>query len=238
MKTIENFIALGGCHIDGYGALGNPSFIDIIQRNINSKCIFKKSLFQLKNIENLKSILQEYPSNLVVLQLGNYEFHPTLDFKKYLNKKNKIKNKSFENINPESDNNHDFYEGRGLLYRDIVFLTKTLFTPVYWYLIERKNEKYFIELYNIIKTNYKKDFVIITPLPLYHSANNIIRKKAITLFESYFLKLPNVIFVNTFEDFPFDKDLFYNPAHLSAKGHNFLGNKVALLINEHFQKIN
>lgn len=235
MKTTENFIALGGCHVGGYGALREPSFIDIIQNNTKTICVYKKALFQLKNIENLKNILEEYPTDLVVLQLGNHEFHPSLDFRKYLNKKNKIKNQSFEDINPLSDNNHDFYEGQGLLYRDIIYLTKTLLTPLYWYFIERRNNKYFIKLQNMIKENYKKDFVIITPLPLYHSANNLIRKKAITKFEHYFLNLPNVIFVNSFEDFPFDKEMYYNPAHLSAKGHNFLGDKVSLLIKEHYR---
>ena len=235
MKTVENFIAIGGCHVGGYGALSNPSFVDIIQRNTNSTCIFKTALFQLKNIENLKIILKEYPTDLVVLQLGNYEFHPTLDFRKYLIKKNKTKNQSFDDINPVSDNNHDFYEGQGLIYRDIIFLTKTLLTPLYWYFIERNNKRYFIELHKIIKTNYKKDFVIISPLPFYHNANNIIRKQAISLFENYFSNLPNVIFVNSFKDFPFDKDMFYNPAHLSAKGHNFLGDKVSSLIKEHYR---
>ena len=236
MKTTENFIALGGCHVGGYGALGNPSFIDIIQQNIKSTCIFKKPLFQFKNIENLKSILDEYPTNLVVLQLGNFEFHPSLDFKKYLNKNNKIQNQSFIDINPSTDNNYDFYGGRGLLYRDFLYLTKTLLTPLYWQLIKRNNKRYFIELQKIIKTNYKINFVIITPLPFYHNANNIIRKKAISLFEHYFSNLPNVIFVNSFVDFPFEKELFYNPAHLSAKGHNFLGDKVSQLIKEHYRK--
>jgi len=236
MKTNENFIALGGCHVGGYGALGEASFIDIIQTKTDSKCIYKKVFFQLKYIENLKSILQEYPTNLVVLQLGNYEFNPALDFRMYINKNNKKKNKSSEVKNPKFDNTHDFYEGQGLFYRDLLYLTKTLLTPVYWYFIERHNNKYFIELQNIIKENYNKDFVIITPLPIYHNANNIIRKKAISMFEHYFLNLPNVIFVNSFEDFTFDKEMFYNPAHLSAKGHNFLGEKVSLLINEYYLK--
>lgn len=236
MKTTENFIALGGCHVGGFGALGEPSFIDIIETKTNSKCVYTKAFFQLKYIQSLNSILNEYPTNLVVLQLGNYEFNPALDFRKYINKKNKTKNQSFDDINPVSDNNHEFYEGQGLLYRKFLYFIKTILSPAYWYFIKRQNNKYFIELHNIIKENYNKDFVIITPLPIYHNANNIIRKKAISMFEHYFLNLPNVIFVNSFEDFPINKEMFYNPAHLSAKGHNFLGEKVSLIINEYYLK--
>jgi len=236
MKANKDFIALGGCHVDGYGASDEPSFIDIVQKDVNSKCILKKSLYKLKNAEKIEAILKEYPTHLVVLQLGNYEFHPSLDFKNYLNKKNKLKNQSFETITPPSVINHDFYDGRGLLYRNLIYFIKVLLSPIYWYLIEHNNKKYLIQLRKIIKGNYDKDFVIITPLPFYHSANNIIRKRAISLYENYFSNLPNVIFVNSFEDFPFDKDMFYNPAHLSAKGHKFLGDKTADAIIEYYKK--
>ncbi len=73
-----NFIIIGGCHVAGFGAEGNHSFIDIVENKLNLKCVFKKSNFQLEHINRLNFILENYKSNLIFVQLGNNEFNASL----------------------------------------------------------------------------------------------------------------------------------------------------------------
>ena len=111
-ESKKNFITVGGCHIVGYGIEGNPSFVEIIESNLNYKCTLKKSHFQIKNVEKLIEILEEENTDFVVLQLGNFEFFTKL----------KPNHSSSSSSSSSSSNEvitalkHDFYEGKNKLY--------------------------------------------------------------------------------------------------------------------------
>lgn len=225
----KNFITIGGCHIVGYGIEGNPSFVENIETNLNYKCTFKKSHFQIKNVEKLIEIIENENTDIVVLQLGNFEFFTKI----------KPNHSSFSNSSSSSNNvvsalNHDFYEGKNVIYRIVLYFTKVIFTPFYWIYIKNKTKVPLLKLSEEIQKKPKKLFVIITPLPCYKSANNIIRKKSVSYFWKFF-NLSNVVFVDSHKSIPIEKEMFFNEGHLGVKGHQKLGEDISEMISEYYK---
>lgn len=229
IENKRNFIAIGGCHISGYGLDGKPSFVDLIEEDLNSKCIYKQSYFQLKNIEKLSLILSENKTELVILQLGNYEFIPSLDLK-YYKKRNKADD-SFNKSSVDQTKIESFYNDRNWVVQSIINFVKILVIPLYWLVIKRRNQIHLDRLKSIIIENPTIRFILLTPFPCYKSTNNIIRRKASELFFKN-SEIDNLTIVNSFKTIPANKEMFVNQAHLSQKGHRVLGKTIAKLILE------
>jgi len=213
----RDFIIIGGCHVSGFGAEGSPSFIDIVESNLNLKCKLKKTMFQLKNVTELESILDCYCSDLVFLQVGNYEFDGSI---KTLLSSSKKKSNSVSNSSPRESS--VFSKGRSSLYFSSVSILRWLLIPVIWMNTKRKNSKYLFSLQEIIKKNTEKTFVIISPLPCYYTPSSIVRRNAGVYYKNLFT-MQNAIFVDVFDEFEIIKTNFYDRHHLSAKGHEQLG---------------
>ena len=176
--------------------------------------------------------MEENNTNIIVLQLGNFEFHPSLKFNIMDSKLSPMKNSGSESS--KTFKISEFYEGRNWLFRSLLDFSKLILTPYYLINIQNKYQIYFEILRNIIIKNNKKLFVVISPLPCYKTANNIIRKKGVKYFEN-FIDLENVIFVNSHEVIPISKDLFANQNHLSVMGHKLLGEEVSKMISEYYK---
>jgi len=223
-NTHENFIIIGGCHVAGFGAEGKPSFVDIIESKLNLKCIFKKSNFRLEHIERLDFILDNYKSSLVFVQLGNIEFNGSLRMFSMFNNSMKSDVSTFKGNRRKStiSKENEFNEGHSWLYSLLLFVLKRILMPVIWAETKLKNEKYLFLLRDIVLRNSDKTFVILSPLPCYKTPSAIVRKKAISYYR-FFFSLPNVVLINSFDQFPLAKDFFFNKRHLNAKGHELLG---------------
>lgn len=221
----RDFIIIGGCHVSGFGSEGSPSFVDVVESKLNLKCVYKKSLFQLKNVQELTLLLDQYSTNLVFLQVGNYEFDGSL---RMLSFYSKYRNKNVSgSVSGESDL---FHGNRSKFNFFAAYLLKLILVPFIWRHAKRKNEEYLFLLQKLIISNKDKTFVIITPLPCYHTPTSAVRRKAGILYRRYF-SLPNTIFIDSYDKFEMNRANFYNRHHLSAKGHEHLGNKICKSLN-------
>jgi hypothetical protein len=220
MESVENnkcnYIIVGGCHVSGFGADGSPSFVDIVELRLNLRCVLKKTMFQLKNVTELASILDSHPVDLIFLQVGNYEFDGSL---KIFSSVSKDRNTNVS----DSRGNDLFYGDRSKFYFLLVFTLKYILMPFIWRHAKRYTEDNLFLLQKLIKSNQDKTFVVITPLPCYHTAASTVRRKAGILYRQYF-SLPNTIFIDSYDKFEIIRENFYNRHHLNANGHAQLGN--------------
>jgi len=227
----QNFIIIGGCHVAGFGAKGSPSFVDIVERTLNLKSVFKKSSFQLQHADRLRFVLENYHSNLILLQVGNNEFNASLmHLSLFLNR---TKNTSTNTLKVSYVKNDTFDWRKNSLCFFFVSVLKFVLINFIWVCEKMKNRGYLYKFKDIIKENANKTFVIISPFPSNYAPSNITRKRAGYYYKSLF-NLPNVIFFDSFENFPIHEEMFFDRYHLNARGHELLGNNIfkALTMNK------
>lgn len=222
----KNFIAIGGCHIKGYGLMGKPSFVEYIESNLNLCCTFKRDLFQLKQIDKIEPLIAENSNDFVLLQLGNLEYFIQFRPKYFRQKLN-------DDVYEDKDKSEALLN-QNIFLKNLKFLIQLLLIPFIQYYVKHKNGKYLLQLQKVILNNLDKTFVIVSPLPTYSRAHNMIRRRAGDYFKNY-LDLENVVFINSFDHFPIIKDMFCDVVHLSSKGHFYLAKKIINRINESFK---
>jgi hypothetical protein len=215
----RNFIIIGGCHVAGFGAEGNRSFIDIVENKLNLKCVFKKSNFELKHINRLNFILDNYKSNLIFVQLGNNEFNASL---MHLFPKKNVNITAHTSKITSVDNNTFNWRNNFLCFFGVSFV-KLMLGYVIWMNEKKENKKYLLEFQDIINKKANKTFVIISPFPTNYRPSNITRRNAGKLYRYLFDDYPNVIFIDSYDQFSVSNRMFFDRYHLNAKGHEQLG---------------
>jgi len=220
----NHFVIIGGCHVSGFGAEGNPSFVDVIEKTLNLKSVFKKSNFQLQHADRLRFILENYQSDLILLQVGNNEFNASL--KHILLFLNKYKNRTTSPSKVSFERSNTFNWRKNTLCDFLVSVVKFVLVNFIWICEKTRSKEYLCKFKSIIRENDNKIFVIISPFPSFHIPSNITRKRAGLYYKRLF-NLPNVVFINSFENFPISKNMFFDRYHLNGLGHERLGKRIA-----------
>jgi hypothetical protein len=225
-------IAIGGCHVAGYKVGPENSFINVLAKSSGFHCIHKAPQFQIKKSIEIREKINKHNPEIVILQLGNYEFQGSLKeiIKKKINAKTDLGAEHAINDNfsqqelklPESRN----IKRWGLL--------NNLFNPIVWSMLFRKNSVHLKNIQQIIRENPSTHFVVLSPMPCSKISDNIIRRKAGRWYKKLFAPLPNVSYIDLFRFIAVDKRYFIDPAHLNTTGHRILGR----IVSHHIKGLN
>lgn len=211
-----NLIVVGGCHVAGYLLGDQPSFVDILNQQIQPESLIKKSNFRLQSINQLEYLYSHYPSDIVVLQLGNTELCPS--FSEMLHVKKKNKNKSGTDKDTKIEVN-DFHPHNFMFERVV-----SLASPLRWYYGISRNKIYLDELLGQMRKFKQKNFIILSPFPMVR--DNYPRRRAAKYYKSLYGKLSNVTFIDLFDYIPSKPEYFNDLIHLNAEGHQLLAEPI------------
>jgi hypothetical protein len=222
-----SMLVFGGCHVAGYGVGKNASFIHHITTNtpIESQCIYPN--FQLKKVIEIQEKIDQDDPDIILLQLGNHEFHASL--KKLFARKKKKKSNS---DSAEKSSSSLVPSEPAIMYNSVngkkaLNIFRLLLCQFIWKLILRRNYKYLFQLRNTILENPDKEFIVLSPIPCLKKADWLIRSKAGMLYKKIFGSFSNVTFIDLFSMVPSDERFFKDAAHLNRSGHRLLGRSVA-----------
>jgi hypothetical protein len=179
-------------------------------------------------VEEINTAIKEHDPEMVLLQLGNYEFHASI--RKII--KSKSKHKASSSSSVAASPLIDQKPGQALIVelpapKKVSFINRYFVMPLIFALHVRKNKKYFEEIKSIIKNNPGREFIMIAPLPCLKATDNFIRTKAGVFMKRFLSDCSNVNFINLHGRIPQDKRLFYDPYHFNAFGHKKIGYLVA-----------
>lgn len=163
----HTFIAFGGCHISGYGAGNASSFVNYFSRDAKLKCINTTANFQIKRIQQVTNQIEQYNPGIILLQLGNHEFHASLK-KLFQNKKVGKPNTSADSSADTSPNSTNASATIRMLpvakeINSISFL-RIFFTHLIWNVIIKRHIKYLSQMKEIIAANPHKKFIVLSPM--------------------------------------------------------------------------
>jgi lysophospholipase L1-like esterase len=227
MKANDNqqkisLAVVGGCHVAGWTLKpGELSFVDILQQNLPVVKIIKKSSFKLENIRLIEHLITHTHTNYILLQLGNNEFSVSY---------RTIFHLSSSFMQNEQTNKTDIPFAGDADSIIIKFIKYTLL-PIRWIYGINRNKEYLNTLCSIIKKYPDKNFIILSPFPMYDQ--NYPRRKAGLFYKRLFAKLPNVEFIDSFRVVPSKKEYFNDKIHLNARGHQLLGDFISKRISNY-----
>lgn len=230
----RSFIVFGGCHVAGYGVGEHNSFINFFSSHSKTKCLNVFSNFQIKNIQVIDKIIEQYDPEFVLLQLGNYEFHASLK-KLFLNRKSSkdspdisdSRESEIETASPANKINIPF-PGKNQISHNIV--SKCL-TFLIWQIIKKRASDHLSQLKNIIASHPGRKFIILSPVPCIKKNDRIIRSKGGKLFKKMFDTFENTTYVDLFSHIPPSRKYFKDSAHLNGRGHYLLARAISKDIN-------
>lgn len=220
MKT-NTIIAIGGCHVEGYGADNQPSFVDHLSSTLNLDCPYRKGTFPLSKHPEINHSIAIYKPSYVLLQVGNYEFHASV--KKLLKKKKS--GRSSSTISGETIDSAS--SGAQLTIKDkresiAIKLFRVFILPVLWLIIRKKVTPQLQAIQNIVRNNPNRRFILLSPFPSLKFPDNYVRKKGGQLINKMMGEETNVVFIDLFSKLPVENRLFTDKFHLNAKGHHKL----------------
>jgi hypothetical protein len=219
-------IAIGGCHVAGYKVGEEHSFVNIIAKTTGYHILHRAPNFEIKRNVEIRQKINNHQPDTVLLQLGNYEFHASL---KELFKEKKNYSGSF----PDTGNGQLLSELKNETNEHLMlplikekkagFMIQHLITPFIWNFLSCKYKKHLENIKSIIRENPEVKFIILSPIPCYKTADNLIRNRAGKSFRKLFSGLDNVTYIDLFRYISADKRYFEDPAHLNNTGHRILG---------------
>lgn len=215
--------------MQGYGANGKKSFVQVVEETTDQTAIHKVGVFPLKQNGKIIDFIGEYDPDMVLLQLGNYEYHASL--KRILKKRKKGSGLGSSSSEASATPNTIPLTAPRKLHP----LHRFIILPVIWIVLKRRTVLHLKLIKEYIKFYPDKKFVVLSPLVCLKETDNYIRQKGGQLMFRLFGGMANVTFINTHEILPADKRIFSDPFHLNAVGHKLLGEKVARRMLESFQ---
>lgn len=225
----DTMIAIGGCHVAGYKVGEENSFVNVISKVTGSILSHRAPRYQIKRTNGIREKINKSQPDVVLLQLGNYEFNSSL--------RQIVKNKPVsEGAQYEySFNTEQKYPKKPLVLPLIsekkrYHFFQNLLSPFIWSYLACKNYKHLNNIRHIIKENPGTKFIILSPMPCLNASDNFIRRNAAKWFKIMFKDMPNVKFINLFKYISVDKRYFEDPAHLNITGHRILGKIVSQYI--------
>jgi hypothetical protein len=228
----NTMIAFGGCHVAGYKVGPENSFINVLAKSSGFECIHKAPQFQIKKSIEIREKINTHNPEIVILQLGNFEFQGSL--KEILKKKisSKTENDTEYGINDNiSQEVFKLPESRNIKKG---WLLNNFINPLIWGVLLRKNRIHLRNIQQIIRENPSTHFIVLSPMPCSKISDNIIRRKAGKWYKKLFSPLSNVTYIDLFRFIAVDKRYFIDPAHLNTTGHRILGR----IVSHHIKGLN
>lgn len=230
----DTMIAIGGCHVAGYKVGEENSFVNVVSRSTGYECIHRAANYQIKKTTGIREKINTNQPDIVLLQLGNYEFHASLKQLFQTKKKNKSKLSENSGLVKKSDDT----DKQPLLLPLVKepkagFFLRNLITPFIWIVLKYRNRLYLKNIKDIIKENPSQTFVILSPIPCFKTSDNLIRNKAAKWYKKLYATLPNVTYIDLFRYIASDKRYFADPGHLNSTGHRIMGR----IISQHIKTL-
>ncbi len=225
----QSFIAIGGCHVEGFGARGKKSFVKVFEELTSYTAACTRGTFALKKAGEINTVIQEHDPEIILLQLGNYEFHASI---KKMIKSGNGSQKSSAKSTASKTSLIKQKSGQAMVVelpapKKVGFFNRYLIMPFIFTLQIRKNKKFLEEVKTVIKNNPQREFIMVAPLPCLKATDNFIRSKAGLFMKRFLSDCSNVNFINLHGRVPQDKRLFYDPFHFNAFGHKKIGHLIA-----------
>lgn len=232
MRTIK-LLVLGGCHVSGYGLQKKEDcFIDIIVSSLEMDGVkfVKKTVphFLYKNTQLLVDTVKEFQPELILFQMGNYEFTPVLgkEIKKVIGtKKKKATTSATKNDNQQYN---DPYVGKDFAtpkehfssyIKDSFKEMVNLFFPF----SKRHSARFLKDISSFINViiSFEIPIIYLSVLPTLSPFVNTRRKKFNKRHLTE-LQQKNIILIDTHYVIPRKRTYFQDTIHLNKNGHQVL----------------
>jgi hypothetical protein len=229
MKAAE-IVVLGGCHVVGWPIGPERAFPTLLAKELAGTIVMQKANLQFVHLPEQLAQLEATPPSHMVLQLGNYEFSPSLrtiiaQYKREFTKRPKVKGASSTGKS-SSSSTHSTPEAipasspsRIAYYTRLIgigFLTATL-----WHLSKR-HQQAFRALNAYMQRHPTTAFVMIFPFPCIDPAATRLRRWGGWLMRRRVVALPNVQWLDSHQLLGNGNELFVDKLHLNEKGHQLL----------------
>jgi lysophospholipase L1-like esterase len=224
------FIAIGGCHVTGFGVQPHESFIHLLSDRFNLECTLQKSHFQIKHVAKIRDLISEHQPEVVLLQLGNFDYHSSL--------KRLFKKKKKDSAGKPSSSSSSSMPSKNQLREQFIVtpvdkepfykrMVRSITLPFIASVLQRRYAAHLEVLGNIIERNRKVRFIVMAPMPCIKWNDNYVRYRGAKEFKQLFALQPNVHFIDLHHSFERNRSLFQDPFHLNASGHQRLFQLIA-----------
>ncbi|MGI4887384.1 MAG: SGNH/GDSL hydrolase family protein [Janthinobacterium lividum] len=233
MRAVK-IAVMGGCHVAGWPIGPDRAFPALLEEALAGTLVMQTPNVQFVRLpEQLARLEAAHPSH-VVLQLGNYEFSPSLrsiltQFKRELTKQSKVKRRNSGSSSSSSTKSPlgtipAPLPSRIAYYTRLVgigFLTATL-----WCLSTR-HQQAFRALNAYMRQHPATSFIMLSPFPCVDPVATRLRRWGGWLLRQRLAVLPNVQWLDSHQLLGNNNELFVDQLHLNEKGHQFLAQGLA-----------
>lgn len=228
-ECMTKILFVGGCHINGWHVGMEKSFVSVALDMLATAGVqyeFKKTAnYLMKNTEYLIELNKKNKYDILVLQVGNYEFSPYL-------KKNIIKKFNLANLCDKKksvgivreDIIEEHYEYYPDIYTRLKMLTKLKIVHICNFPFFDKYELYkeAENLSQTIKTIGFSKVIVLSSFSCVEFANKEYRRKGNKILKDVASK-NNFAYLDVMQELQSYQDIYSDINHLNVKGHKLVG---------------
>jgi lysophospholipase L1-like esterase len=237
-------VAVGGCHIHGY-PVGIPGFMSFASRllrreGVEHSCSLHGTL-NLNSIPTIATILREQQPDVLIVQMGNYEFQSDLlrRTRKLIGLSSSPKHSKILMVEHRVATTDPYRIFSPTKIQRLKLMAKHVWVELFGrYLIDvatssARAKKFFAWL----SEQNTKHVVILSPLPAFDQTVQPLRKIGASLFRTLSRKY-NFDYIDAMRLVGERKDFFFDNIHLNAYGHELVGQAVAEAIvqKQHYEQ--
>lgn len=231
---------IGGCHVNGYLVGKENSFVSVCSKILEGKGISNETSTHIhvnfKQSERISRICDESDADIIILQLGNYTFSPSL-LNKLRKKWRKKRSESSSSSIYVSSNSHTSLAAdiNGVFRPSFSFYLNQWIKHIinccifYQYLNKRKCIEFIDAAFSAVKSSKASKVIVLSPLPTYNIITNKYRRiggrwmqKKSAEYEFEFIDVFEAI-----EKWFGKRNFTLDEMHLRKDAHQFLGEIVA-----------
>ncbi|AWM34474.1 SGNH/GDSL hydrolase family protein [Hymenobacter nivis] len=233
MKTVE-IIVMGGCHVVGWPIGPDRAFPKLLAEKLAGTLVMQIPNLQFVCLPEQLAKLEAAGPSLMVLQLGNYEFSPSLrsilaQFRReFTNRSETKKQRGGGQSSPSAHSSLEMIPAppRGRLARYTRLVGIGFLTAALWHLSAR-HRRAFRALNAYVRQHPTTSFVMVSPLPCIDPVATRLRRWGGWLLRQRVAALPNVQWLDSYHLLGNSNDLFVDQLHLNEKGHQLLAHGLA-----------
>jgi len=231
-NSVNRILFVGGCHIDGWRVGLEKSFVSravAILGRAGVQYEFKKiARYIMKNPEYLIELNKKNNYDILVLQVGNYEFSP--DFKKKIRKKVTLLD-YFGKKNSYGIVSEDIIEEHYAYYLDIYtrlkLLAKSIIVHIlgFPYFDKHKLYKESQTLFGTIKSMGFFKVIVLSSFPCADFVQKEYRRKGNEILKDMAIK-NGFMYLDVMQELQSYQNVYADIGHLNVKGHKLVGEMV------------
>lgn len=240
MKNIK-VLAIGGCHVVGYGLSNQKdNFVDVLISSVNSEeIIFEKKAqahVSLKNFLQETDNIHQFAPDILLIQLGNYEFSPSI--KQELFSSLKLKKKEKKAVREAGSDTQPSPKAEVVSQSQYIkVLVKSWFKiafDTFAFVTKKKMKVRKTELKQLMTTldqlNY--NIILLSPFPVLDRFVQKTRRSANKVLENHEFRNKKIRYIDAHTLVPHKRTYFLDPNHLNKEGHSRIANKLQAVFNE------